>query len=225
MCAWLADKVNRHSQFSVIATAISGREGMLLLEHHRPDLIILDIIMPDDDGLKVIKHIREKCEQYNPILFVVTAVKSNSMRRLLKDLEIDFVEHKPLVDTPFNDKLNLIHSYEPVEKKSSYKGRNVADIVEDTLSELGVPPRLTGYRYIKAALFSILDNPNVKIDVYSIICSVCHCTHSSADRSMRTAVEASMDSDLYRKLFGQKRVSNLTFLHELALVIGKRLRK
>jgi len=225
-CAWLADEVNRHSQFSVAATAANGREGVLLIEHHRPDLIILDIIMPDDDGLKVIKHIREKCEQYNPIIFVVTAVTSASMQKLLKDLQIDFIELKPLYQDTLNDKLNEIYFYEPKNNTphSLKKTMGVNDLVEDVLNELDIPMRLTGYRYIKVALFYMLDNPNIKIDVYSAICTICNCTPSNADRNIRTAVEASMDSDLYQKLFGAKKASNLTFLHGLTSVVDKRLR-
>ena len=227
MCAWLADKVNHHPQFSVVATAASGREGMLLVEHHRPNLVILDIIMPDDDGLKVIKHIREKCEQYNPIIFVVTAVASTSMQKLLRDLKIDFVDIKPIFQDNFSKRLNSICSYEPELKNNKLlhsSMMNVNDLVEEALREIGVPVHLAGYRCIKVALFFILDNPNVKIDIYSTIRDVCGCTRSNADRNIRTSIEACMDSALYQKLFGIKKASNLKFLHNLALVVDRRLR-
>ena len=226
-CAALSYQVNRHSEYSVVATAADGREGVLLIEYHRPDLVILDIIMPDDDGVKVIKHIREKCDHYNPVLYVITAVNSHAMMDMLNGLGIDFIDTKPVYNDQISNRLNQISTYALQEKKSfsaRVRKRDIADIVQDLLQELNVPLRFAGYRYIKTAVYYLLDNPDIKPDIYDKICITCHCTKASADKNIRTAVETSMRSDLYIKLFGTKRVSNLTFIHTVVLVVDKRLR-
>ena len=42
-----------------VGIAKSGREGLKMIEENKPDLVILDIIMPDGDGFFVLKKIRE----------------------------------------------------------------------------------------------------------------------------------------------------------------------
>lgn len=40
--------------------ALNGREGMVLFEKNKPDLLITDIIMPEKEGLETIIELRKK---------------------------------------------------------------------------------------------------------------------------------------------------------------------
>ncbi|MEK7598355.1 MAG: response regulator [Patescibacteria group bacterium] len=42
-----------------VGIAKSGQEGLRLIEENEPDMVILDIVMPDGDGFFVLKKIRE----------------------------------------------------------------------------------------------------------------------------------------------------------------------
>ena len=41
-----------------VLAAESGQQGLRLLQHHEVDLILVDIFMPDMDGLELIQHLR-----------------------------------------------------------------------------------------------------------------------------------------------------------------------
>ena len=41
-----------------VLTAANGQEGIEIFKAERPDLVIIDIIMPEKDGLAAIKEIR-----------------------------------------------------------------------------------------------------------------------------------------------------------------------
>lgn len=57
-------------------TARSGAEGLQLARRHRPDLFILDILMPGMDGYQVCRHIRnDPLLQDIPVLFLTTKGK------------------------------------------------------------------------------------------------------------------------------------------------------
>lgn len=43
-----------------VITASDGRAALALLEEHSPDLIILDVIMPELDGFQVLKLLRAR---------------------------------------------------------------------------------------------------------------------------------------------------------------------
>ncbi|SHE72564.1 two-component system, OmpR family, response regulator [Ferrithrix thermotolerans DSM 19514] len=52
-----------------VASANSGREGLEKARSFRPDLIVLDIMMPDLDGFQVLKRLREEGNK-TPVLFL-----------------------------------------------------------------------------------------------------------------------------------------------------------
>jgi len=42
-----------------VVTAINGREALALFEQHRPQITLLDLVMPEMDGIQVLRRIRE----------------------------------------------------------------------------------------------------------------------------------------------------------------------
>lgn len=57
--------------FAVIC-ASSGYEGLYKYEREKPDLIILDILLPDLVGHEVCREIRRKCNDLKTPIFIVT---------------------------------------------------------------------------------------------------------------------------------------------------------
>ena len=228
--AGLAKVINERPDFNVVATAISGREGKLYIEHYAPDVIILDIIMPDDDGLNIIKHIHENCENYNPYLFVITAVKTSSMENMLKELEVDFIEFKPLNENEYAliDILSQISSgtKKPDKNHSPSKGkRNIADIIDEVFFEVGISPELSGYICIKTALYFIRDNQDERPNLYNEVSNILNISKNRVERNIRTVVNTCTGSELYRNLFGKYPIRNLKFIYGLAVYIEKRMRE
>jgi len=225
--AKLVEDVNKHSDFNVVAEAISGRDGKLLIEHYKPDVIIMDIIMPDDDGLNVIKHIYGNYENYNPYLFVITAINTSSMKAMLQELEVDFIEFKPLNEDSLVSILDKISSDTERPKKNYARRinkRDLSDVMEDVLLEIGMSPELFGYVCVKTALFFILDNPDERPKIYEKMPIILNVSKHSVDKNIRRAASTCIGSDLYLKLFGKHSVNNLKFLYGLAIYIEKRMR-
>ncbi|MFI5142943.1 MAG: response regulator [Thermoanaerobaculales bacterium] len=54
--------------------AANGKEALDLVLANRPDLVILDALMPLLSGFDVLAQLRQKAPDYKPVLFVVTGV-------------------------------------------------------------------------------------------------------------------------------------------------------
>ena len=67
----LMTRVLEKEQFEVM-TAIDGREGLLLASGRpRPDLIVSDIMMPDMDGLQMVRELRDDPNtRRTPVIFL-----------------------------------------------------------------------------------------------------------------------------------------------------------
>ena len=72
--------------------AITGKEAVALFYSNNPDIILLDLGLPDMDGMEVIKKIREKS---NAPIIVVSAREEESEKIIALDLGADDYMTKP----------------------------------------------------------------------------------------------------------------------------------
>lgn len=54
--------------YQIIGEAANGEEALALLEKERPDIIITDIVMPEMDGIELVKIAKEKNPAVNIII-------------------------------------------------------------------------------------------------------------------------------------------------------------
>ncbi len=77
-----------------LTVAESGTEALQLLEAQRPDLVLLDIMMPDIDGTMIFETIKERFQSQVPVIFMTAKVQSQEIRKL-KTLGVAGVIVKP----------------------------------------------------------------------------------------------------------------------------------
>jgi len=57
-----------------VHVAVSGEQVMELIENRKPDLVLLDIMLPDMDGFEVCQIIRERPEYQHIKIIFITAM-------------------------------------------------------------------------------------------------------------------------------------------------------
>ncbi len=63
-----------------VVTAASGEEALAILEKERPDLIVLDVMMPGMSGMSVLAAIRKRgLAEDVPVIFMTAKVQSQEM--------------------------------------------------------------------------------------------------------------------------------------------------
>lgn len=75
----LVEEVLRREGFQSIQKAFTGKEAVNLCRQFQPDVVVLDIMLPDMDGLEVCRKIREF--SYCSILFLSS--KSDDVDKIL----------------------------------------------------------------------------------------------------------------------------------------------
>lgn len=83
-----------------VTSARDGVEAMKLIYKDRPDLLILDLLMPRKDGFAVVREIREDPEYADLPILILTAVREEASRRRYEletgsDMDVqDYVEKR-----------------------------------------------------------------------------------------------------------------------------------
>lgn len=81
------------SDFEVVGEAASGREALRLAEQHQPDVVVLDISMPDGTGFETLERIRQSVPGTRVLIlsihdderYVLESVRAGAQGYLCKD--------------------------------------------------------------------------------------------------------------------------------------------
>jgi len=91
------------SQGYQVATARDGIEGLANLKAEKPDLMILDLLMPKMDGFAVCKELQDpRWSKYKDVpILMLTSVREEASRRRYEletglELDVDDYAEKPL---------------------------------------------------------------------------------------------------------------------------------
>lgn len=90
-------------QYQVV-TAANGDEGLDKIREEKPDLIILDLLMPKKDGFAVIRELKESpkfAKHSNTPILILTAVREDASRRRYEletgvKMDVDDYVEKPI---------------------------------------------------------------------------------------------------------------------------------
>ena len=115
----LADAVRLQGHEVIVAGG--GQEGLALIDREHPDAVFLDIVMPEPDGVEVLRRLRQNSPDL-PVV-VITGGASAEQREDLRRLGVtDFVE-KPLLLDQIQQSLSNVVKQVPRGKGRNQEGR------------------------------------------------------------------------------------------------------
>ena len=88
-----------------IESANSGRKGLAKFDEQQPDIIILDLMMPDISGLEFVRQLKDKYD-ISRIRIILLTANTNISHKDVKD--IDAVCYKPFDIYKILDKIHSL---------------------------------------------------------------------------------------------------------------------
>jgi len=70
--------------FSEVSSAFNGKEALEMFDKIKPDIIFVDIIMPEMDGIELSRRIRE----INPNQIIIVISASNDIQKISESIDI-----------------------------------------------------------------------------------------------------------------------------------------
>jgi CheY-like chemotaxis protein/anti-sigma regulatory factor (Ser/Thr protein kinase) len=67
-----------------VISAYNGGEGLAMIRHHQPDLVLLDLMLPDMNGAQLIEHLRTSTRWQHIPIVIVSAQDEMDHQALLK---------------------------------------------------------------------------------------------------------------------------------------------
>jgi len=223
-CNILNDYLLNQRDILVTGIAKDGIEALKLIQEKKPDLVVLDIIMPHLDGLGVLERLNSMNLDHMPRIIVLSAVGQDKITQRAISLGADYYVVKPFdmevftkrIRQMFNDTISsneVKKSVAMTEERDAkvYKNQPI-DLEEEITSiihEIGVPAHIKGYMYLREAISMVVNNIEllsaVTKELYPNIAKKYNTTASRVERAIRHAIEVAWGRgqvDTINKLFG-----------------------
>jgi two-component system response regulator (stage 0 sporulation protein A) len=223
-CNILNDYLANQRDIIVTGIAKDGIEAIKLISEHKPDLIVLDIIMPHLDGLGVLERLNAMDLDPKPRIIVLSAVGQDKITQRAITLGADYYVIKPFDMDVFTKRIrqlfnNTISSDElkrtvvvdePAEVKFSQKEpMDLETEITNIIHEIGVPAHIKGYMYLREAITMVVNDMEllsaVTKELYPSIARKYNTTASRVERAIRHAIEVAWGRgqvETINKLFG-----------------------
>jgi CheY-like chemotaxis protein len=179
-----------------VVGAGSGRAALEKLEAETPDLILLDIMMPELDGWQTLGMIRKKDGLENVPVSMLTAKPLTPETAARHDMEwlVDYIE-KPFSKDSLIKKVNY-NIIEDLDRISEKKRKLLSVVDEETATNYEISARLERlHKNIIATLkkgLSRADQPLEAADIHEAIAS--HRASIDLYGSQRESIEKNLDS-------------------------------
>lgn len=119
-----------HDGHTVVGEAEDGASALKAFAKLRPDVILLDIIMPGKSGLEVLQEIRETDTEVKVVM--VTAVEQDGINRRLMLLGADGIIYKPFSSLDFE---KAFHGFKPRKQESGAGDDTITRLAAGGLSK------------------------------------------------------------------------------------------
>lgn len=128
-------------KFDVIGEAINGKEGIIQYFKHKPDIITLDINMPDINGIEVAKQIISK-DPNAKIIAISGNLEDSITQEILNAGALEYIQ-KPFQNAYLWDKLDkVVDLIEGRVKKEETIKEEVIELVQDQEEIIEIIPEV-----------------------------------------------------------------------------------
>ncbi len=149
------------SQYQVLE-AVDGQQAIEKASQFLPDIILLDMMMPEKDGLQACKELREKTStQSIPIILLTARADEETKLKALSVGASDFLA-KPFSTTELHVRIkNLVESYHYQRKLSKQNTvlENTIEQLKDTETQLVQTEKLASLGRMSAGIIHEINNP------------------------------------------------------------------
>lgn len=210
------EKTNR---FEIIGTANNGTDCLNFLNQRSCDLLVIDLMLSEIDGLGVLNRLKEMNKKSYGKVICITQFTNQMVCDMLENLAVDycfkypfdmqhFVQSALYITTSDQQKHDQLLNLNKDESEK-YKKVKIENEITEILHEVGIPAHIKGYMYLRTAILTTYYNIEILGQVtkvlYPDIARMYNTTSSRVERAIRHAIEVAWNrgnTDAIDDIFG-----------------------
>lgn len=210
----LSSYIEKENDMEVLGTARDGNDAVEMAKELKPDIMLLDVIMPHLDGLGVLEKIFESDMENKPLCIMLSAVGQDKITQRALELGAQYYVVKPFDINLLLKRVKDLKNFKPSQFKNSTfispnreikapyielspEGKrneeNLEALVTNVIHEVGVPAHIKGYQYLREAIMMVVNDIDIINQItkqlYPEIALKYMTTPSRVERAIRHAIE------------------------------------
>lgn len=224
----LTSYLEKEENIEIVGKAKDGQEAYELIIETKPDVVLLDMIMPHVDGLGVLEKLNDTEMEKRPICIILSAVGQDKITQKAITLGAQYYIVKPFDINLLIKRIKELKFYQPGQSKPNYfmakeiksqyidlapeskkNQENLEALVTNVIHEVGVPAHIKGYQYLREAIMMVVSDIDVINQItkqlYPDIAKKYKTTPSRVERAIRHAIEVAWgrgQTDTVESIFG-----------------------
>lgn len=208
------------NELEFVGSAEDGEEGLRMIAEKKPDVVLLDLIMPKLDGLGLMEKLKkDNTITKRPSVIVVSAIRQDKVMESAFELGAEYYILKPFDSETILSRIRQVRGGICLHKgeilKSDFQARgnvkeyNLETDVTNIIHEIGVPAHIKGYQYLRDAIMMSVDDTemlgSITKQLYPSIAKLHKTTPSRVERAIRHAIEVAWSRgkmETINELFG-----------------------
>ena len=180
-------------------TACNGRETIEKIQLHKPDAIVLDLVLSEMDGFEVLEKI--KTMDKKPKILVYSSLTNNIFVQKALSSGADYYLLKPSNPKTVEDRLEEILQSSPISNSTK---KILDEKITNIFITVGIPAHIKGYYFLRDAVKMAVENPSIINSItkklYPSIAERYETTASKVERAIRHAIEVAWNRGKIEKI-------------------------
>ncbi|MCL2225735.1 MAG: sporulation transcription factor Spo0A [Defluviitaleaceae bacterium] len=216
-CDAIINYLGKQPDMAVAGVAYDGMEAYEKIQELKPDIAIIDGVMPRLDGLGVLEKLNlTEAQGYAPICIILSAIVQDKITQKAIELGAEYYIAKPFDLEALVSRIRQLKEQlkSPIQKGVGARSRQNKEVNLETkitgiLHEIGVPAHIRGYHYMREAIMMAVNDLDIlnyiTKELYPTIARKCNTTPSRVERAIRHAIEVAWNRgkvEVIDSLFG-----------------------
>ena len=174
------------------------KDGTALLETIKsdaPDVVVMDTILPHMDAIELMKKVQASGGK-RPQFIVTSAYDNPFIEKQVMQGGAAYFMLKPFEISALGERITSL-TQGGMTGRNAPGTENMEIVVTDVIHQLGVPAHIKGYHYLREAILSSIEDPELLESVtkllYPTVAKRFDTTSSRVERAIRHAIEIAWD--------------------------------
>jgi two-component system response regulator (stage 0 sporulation protein A) len=218
VCGMLKEFFGKQENITLVGEAHDGIQALALIESERPDVVLLDMVMPKMDGFSVLETLAQRNAADGPAIIALTALNRDDFITRTIALGVYYYMLKPFDLTVLLQRIReaVARRSMPMPEPSAQPmlaamppQRSLDERITNVFLTIGIPAHIKGYQFLREAVKMVLESPDminrITKELYPGIARKFNTSSSKVERAIRHAIEVAWGRgriDVLNQVFG-----------------------